>query len=504
MKKAVISVSDKTGVEKLAKALAEKDYQIVATGRTANMIAEAGVGVVPVSDLTGFPEIFGGRVKTLHPKIFGGILMRHDDAGDREEAERAGVEPIDVVCVNLYPFEKTVANPNATTEDAIENIDVGGPSLIRAAAKNHKRVTVLTDPSQYDEFIEKLGADRLDEKTRKRLATAAFAHTAKYDVAIANELERRFEIERTEARLVLPKVADMRYGENPHQSAAIYGSFDDYFEPLHGKALSYNNILDVAAAAELVDEMPERSCAIIKHNNPAGAATGADAYDAYAKALSCDPVSSFGGVVVVNEPVDEKLARKLNEIFLEAIAAPAFEESALEVLKKKKNRRLLKRIRSLNEPGLRYKSAPGGLLEQSADWIDADFDDLRVATKRAPTPEESADLRFAWIVCKHVKSNAILFAKNRQTVGVGAGQVSRVDSAKIATMKAREFGFDLTGAVAASDAFFPFPDGLIEIAEAGVKAIIQPGGSVRDEEVIAAADERGVAMVFTGVRHFKH
>ncbi len=503
-KRALISVSDKEGIIAFAKTLNELDYQIVATGNTAKKLSGAGINVIEISSITSFPEIFDGRVKTLHPKIFGGILFRRDNENDKAEAEKNGIESIDIVCVNLYPFVKVAENPESSIDTIIENIDIGGPSLIRAAAKNHKFVSVLTDPSQYESFLTELKEGEISIATKKKLAVQAYSHTAHYDTYISNFLENKFELPASSVRINFEKEKDLRYGENPHQKAALYGSFHSYFDVFHGKELSYNNILDLLAAVELVEDLGEYSCAIIKHQNPAGAAIGADALEAYTKALKCDPVSSFGGIVVFTSTVDEKVAEKLNDIFLEIVCAPDFTEGALKLLTKKKNRRLLKQLKPVSDSKTMFKNIPGGVIVQDTDRETLNLNELKTVTNKKTTDAELEDLIFAWKVAKHTKSNAIVFVKDKSTLGVGAGQMSRVDSAKIAFMKAEEHGLNLKGSVAASDAFFPFADGLMEIIKCGATSVIQPGGSVRDKEVIDAADESGISMVFTGVRHFKH
>lgn len=502
---ALISVSDKTGITEIAKAIADNDYRIIATGRTAKIISEAGIKVTEVSSVTSFPEIFNGRVKTLHPVISGGILMRRDNKDDLIEAEQNNIHPIDIVCVNLYPFKEVTKNSSTDLDTAVENIDIGGPSLIRAAAKNYKYVSVLTNPSQYGNFIEELNNGEISDDTRKKLAVAAFTHTADYDVYISNYLEEKLSAEKSHFQVSYPLAKKLRYGENPHQHAEIYGGFYDYFDLLHGKELSYNNILDLVSAIEINEEHSGRiACTIVKHNNPAGVASGNNLLDAYNRALKCDPVSAFGGIVALNQIVDKDLANKLNEIFLEVVCAPGFTDDALSVLKKKKNRRLLKQLKSLNDNSVTYKNLPGGIIKQDADKIDFLEEKLQFVTNKKPTDKEMEDLIFAWKVAKHTKSNAIVFAKDSATLGVGAGQMSRIDSVKIAKMKAIEHKLDLQNSVAASDAFFPFADGLLEIVNCGAVSVIQPGGSVRDQEVIDAANEKNISMVFTGIRHFKH
>ncbi len=505
MKKiALLSVSDKTGITELAKKLSEYNYDILATGNTAKIIEESGIKCIGIQNFASFPEVFSGRVKTLQPKIFGGILMRRDNQSDQKEAEENSVLPIDIVCVNLYPFPQVVKRDDIDISEKIENIDIGGPSLIRAAAKNYKYVSVLTNPAQYEEFTKELEMGSISSVTKEKLASAAFAHTSYYDTIIADFFESEFNEEKLAIRNDLPINKKLRYGENPHQDAFIAGNFYDYFDVLHGKELSYNNIVDLVAAIDLVNELDPTSCAIIKHTNAAGAATGVTVLESYLKALSGDPVSSFGGIVAFNDKVDVETAEKLNEIFLEIIVAPDFDENALEVLKKKKNRRLLKIKKKDTETKFIAKNIPGGLLVQSMDDSRSIGLELNTVTDNKPSDQEIDDLKFAWVVCKHTKSNAIVYVKDKKVLGVGAGQMSRIDSAKIAAMKAKEHGHRLEGAVAASDAFFPFADGLLEIVNNGIKSIIQPGGSVRDAEVIDAANQNNVSMIFTGIRNFKH
>ncbi|MGB5847570.1 MAG: bifunctional phosphoribosylaminoimidazolecarboxamide formyltransferase/IMP cyclohydrolase [Ignavibacteriaceae bacterium] len=505
MKKlALISVSDKSNLTKLSKGLADNGYEIIASGNTANKIREAGIKVTQISDITGFPELFSGRVKTLHPKILGGILFRRENDSDKKEAEQNNIYPIDVVCVNLYPFIEVTKKNNVDIDTAIENVDIGGPSLVRAAAKNFQYVSILTSPDQYNPFLDELSSGNISDQTRMNLAVDAFSHTAEYDTHIANYFESKFETEKKSLRINLPVTKTLRYGENPHQSARIYGEFFSNFEILHGKELSYNNIFDMISAVELVEDLGKNACTIIKHSNPAGAAIGIDNYDAYEKALRCDPVSAFGGIVAFNDVIDEKIADKLNEIFLEVISAPEYTNEALSILKKKKNRRLLKQIKPIEKEKFYLKSIPGGIIRQETDNLDIVEEIISFPTSKKPDEKELEDLYFAWKVAKHTKSNAIVFAKGKATLGVGAGQMSRLDSAKIAYMKAKEHGLDLKGSVAASDAFFPFADGLLEIINCGAVSVIQPGGSVRDQDVIDAANEHNVSMVFTGIRHFKH
>ncbi len=505
MKKfALISVSDKTAVIDFARELNSLEYQILATGNTFKLLSENKIDCLEIRDFTGFPEIFDGRVKTLHPKVFGGILMRRDNVTDLKEAGENQILPIDIVCVNLYPFPNVVNRTDISLEEKIENIDIGGPSLIRASAKNFENVSVLTDPSQYSGFISELKSGQVSINTRKKLAYAAFSYTSFYDTLIVNYFEKEFEQPKTAIRLNFKSSFDLRYGENPHQSAYLFGDFENYFDILHGKELSYNNIVDLSAAVELVNEFDEAACVIVKHTNPCGAAIGKNVFDAYERSLSCDPVSAFGGIVAFNKEVDEATAEKMNEIFTEIIVAPAFTEKALELLKTKKNRRIVKIKKNIDRNELLVKSIPGGLLVQEKDNSKIDETQLKLVTEKKYSEKELDDLKFAWTVCKHTKSNAIIYVKDKKAIGVGAGQMSRLDSTKIAAEKAKQFGHDLNGAVAASDAFFPFADGLLEIISNGITAVIQPGGSVRDEEVVAAANEKNISMVFTGIRNFKH
>lgn len=504
MKYALISVSDKTGIIELAQKLIVFDYKILATGRTAKLLNENSINCAEVSDFTGFPEIFDGRVKTLQPKIFGGILMRRDVEEDINQSLANDIEPIDIVVVNLYPFPQVVNRNDISNDEKIENIDIGGPSLIRAAAKNYKFVSVLTHPNQYSEFMNELQNGEISESTRQRLASEAFDYTSYYDTLIANYLEKEFNQKPKSVRLNYKFSTELRYGENPHQKAELFGDFYSYFEFIHGKELSYNNIVDLVAAVELVEELDDFSCAIIKHTNPCGAATSDSSFNSYVKALSTDPVSAFGGIVAFNSEVDLSTAKKLNEIFLEIIVAPSFTSEAIEELKIKKNRRLLKHIKKFSSEDKIIKGVPGGLLIQDKDNSRISEEDFKLVTTKNINDSEKEDLIFAWTICKHTKSNTIIFAKDKKILGVGAGQMSRVDSARIAGMKAKENGHNLQGAVAASDAFFPFADGLIEIAKSGITAVVQPGGSVRDNEVIDAANKNNIAMVFTGIRNFKH
>lgn len=505
MKKiALLSVSDKSKIIEFAQALIQEGYEILATGNTAKILLSNNIKVNEISSFTGSPEIFDGRVKTLHPKIFGGILFRRDLEKDLEQALTNNIEAIDVVCVNLYPFVKTIQNPSSTLDEIIENIDIGGPSLVRASAKNYKFVSILTNPDQYESFIEEMKSGSISIETRQKLAVAAYSHTANYDTHIANYLESKFSLPSSHLRINEKLSSSLRYGENPHQNAEIYGSFNEFFEVFHGKEISYNNILDLVSAVELCEDLGEISCTIIKHNNPAGAAIGKNPYEAYIRALKCDPVSSFGGIVAFNKEVDAETAKELNKIFLEIVCAPSFSDEALEILKKKKDRRLVKQTKSVLSKSRMFRSIPGGVLVQDSDSISLNENELKFVTDQKTSEEELEDLKFAWKIAKHTKSNAIVYVKDKATLGVGAGQMSRIDSAKIAVMKAKEHGLDLNGSVAASDAFFPFADGLLEIIKCGAKAVIQPGGSVRDQEVIDAANQNNISMVFTGIRHFKH
>ncbi len=517
IQRAILSVTDKTGLVEFARKLAGMGVELVSTGGTAKLLRDSGITVKDISELTGFPEMLDGRVKTLHPKVHGGILHRRENAGHRAAVAEHGIPAIDMVVVNLYAFEKTAAKPGVHFEEIIENIDIGGPSMIRSAAKNFQDVAVVTSPGDYDAIAEEMGRSTgaLSKETKWRLAQKAFATTTAYDSAIASTLERvsinadggyelapRTNFPET-LRLSFRKQMDLRYGENPHQKAAMYaddsGSGVAHAKQVQGKELSYNNIVDLQAAWDLASEFDETVCAIIKHTNPCGTATGKTLAEAYVRALVCDPVSAFGGVIGVNRPVDAAAAAEMAKLFLEVIAAPSFDAGAKEAFASKKNLRLVEV--PAGQQSWVLKNISGGMLVQDADRHRLAEGDLKIVTKRAPTAEEKRALLFAWKVCKHVKSNAILYARDGQTVGVGAGQMSRVDSCKIGAMKAQ---LPLKGTVAASDAFFPFPDGVEEIAKAGATAIIQPGGSVRDQEVIEAADRLGLAMIFTGVRHFRH
>jgi phosphoribosylaminoimidazolecarboxamide formyltransferase / IMP cyclohydrolase len=515
VRRAILSVTDKTGLVDFARKLSAFGIELISTGGTAKLLREAGIAVKDISDLTGFPEMLDGRVKTLHPKVHGGILHRREDPKHVAAVAEHGISPIDMVVVNLYAFEKTAAKPGVAFEELIENIDIGGPSMIRSAAKNFNDVAIVTSPADYDAIADELQRESgaLSHQTKWRLAQKAFATTAAYDSAIASTLESisadSFQIQPDASvfpatlRFSFHKTLDLRYGENPHQKAAMYsdgsGAGVANARQLQGKELSFNNIVDLQAAWDLAQEFEEPVVAIIKHTNPCGTATGGTLAEAYKRALECDPVSAFGGVIGVNRPIDAAAAEEMHKLFLEVIAAPSFDEAAKAKFASKKNLRLVEVVPANQKWVL--KNVSGGMLVQDADARVLQESDLKVVTKRPPTPEETRALLFAWKVCKHVKSNAIVYARDGQTVGVGAGQMSRVDSAKIGAMKAQ---LPLKGTVAASDAFFPFPDGVEEIAKAGATAIIQPGGSQRDPEVIEAADRLGLAMLFTGVRHFRH
>ena len=520
IERALISVSDKTGAVEFARGLVSRGIEIVSTGGTAKLLREAGIKVRDVAELTGWPEMLGGRVKTLHPKVHGGILFRRGNADDRKQTAEHGIAPIDMVVVNLYPFEATAAKANLTPEELIENIDIGGPAMVRSAAKNFESVAVVTDPADYSKILEELGEKReLTLARRLELARKAYALTARYDGMIATELERLAadgavklaERPLLPARLhyALERREAMRYGENPHQQAALYVPAGRAVtglagaKQLQGKELSYNNLVDLEAAWRLVEEFERPAAVIIKHTNPAGTAEQATLREAYLKALECDPVSAFGGVLAFNRPLDGETVEEVSKLFVECIVAPGYDAASREKLATKKNLRLMELAAAAPE-GLQLKCISGGMLVQQADHHALKESDLKVVTGRAPTAEEMRALLFGWKVCKHVKSNAIVFVREGQSLAVGAGQMSRVDSVKIAVMKASANGRLLKGSVVASDAFFPFPDGVEEAAKAGATAVIQPGGSVRDNDVIAAANRLGMAMVFTGVRHFRH
>lgn len=510
IKTALISVYDKTGIIDFARELQNLDIEIISTGGTYNFLLQNGIRARKVEEITGFPEILGGRVKTLHPKILAGILAVRDDPWHIEQLKQFEIELIDLVVVNLYPFAQTISKKDFKLEEAIEQIDIGGVTLLRAAAKNYKYVAGISNPNKYGEIISELKSNNceLSDKTRLSLAVEIFQYTSRYDAVITNFLFSQLteDVLPRVFYLNLNKAKDLRYGENPHQRSALYGDFFNHFEQLHGKELSHNNVLDISSATELVLEFDKPACAIVKHTNPCG--VGIDdtsIIEAFKKAFATDIVSPFGGVISFNRPIDLKTAIEIDNIFFEVIIAPEFSSDALSFLMRKKNRRLIKyKNINLKDIGFDFKRVIGGVLVQEADLINFEPSNLKVVSKREPTVDEMEALIFAWKVVKHVKSNAIVYAKKDRTLGIGAGQMSRVDASKIAVMKAKEMGHDLKGSVVASDAFFPFPDGLIEAIKAGATAVIQPGGSIRDEEIIKTADEYNIAMVFTGIRHFKH
>jgi phosphoribosylaminoimidazolecarboxamide formyltransferase / IMP cyclohydrolase len=507
IKRALISVSDKTGIVPFARRLSEMGIEIVSTGGTATLLRKESVPHIEIEKFTGFPEILNGRVKTLHPKVHGGLLFLRDSPDHQRQASENQIEQIDLVVVNLYPFESTIARPEVTMEEAIEQIDIGGPSMLRSAAKNYQSVTVVTDPSDYAVVLEEIEQHRGETTIaiREQFAIKAFLKTARYDQAIADYL-RREQSSSGSYTLSLPLEMRLRYGENPHQSASLYGHFTEYFQKLHGKELSYNNILDIDGAAGLIREFSEPTVAILKHTNPCGVGSDPDLREAWIKAFSTDKQAPFGGIIICNRPLTEALARAISEIFSEVIIAPEFEPEARALLQKKKNLRLMKMLggpeKKEDEPTVR--SVLGGLLVQERDGAELKEPERHVVSARPPTAEEMKAMLFGWRVVKHVKSNAIVFASRDRTLGIGAGQMARVDSSRIAIWKANEAGLSLKGSAVCSDAYFPFGDGLIAASEAGATAAIQPGGSIRDPEVITAANDRGMAMVFTGVRHFKH
>jgi phosphoribosylaminoimidazolecarboxamide formyltransferase/IMP cyclohydrolase len=511
IERAIISVSDKTGVVEFAKELSNLGIEIYSTGGTKAKLSEAGVPVQSVSALTNFPEIMDGRVKTLHPAIHSGILADLSKQSHIDELEAHGLKSIDLLVVNLYPFEETLKK-EAPHDEMIENIDIGGPTMLRAAAKNYKWTAVVVNPSRYDSVIDSLTNNgcTLPEETRVQLAGEVFEHTARYDSIISNYFNKYNKIELAPVvNVSFKKEQDLRYGENPHQAAALYGNISEIFDHLHGKELSYNNIIDIDSAAKIINEFSDDAMptvAIVKHTNPCGVGRGSDLITAYDNAFSTDRVSPFGGIIAMNKTLDMQMAEKIHSIFTEVLIAPDFTDEALEHLSKKKDRRLIKlnydKLKSAQ--GYELKSVLGGLLSQSADTAIINNEELRVVTDREPSDEEWEAMMFNWKVCKHVKSNAIVYGTKDRTLGIGAGQMSRVDSSRIAVEKSKLMGLDLTGSIVASDAFFPFADGLLEAVQAGATAVIQPGGSVRDDEVIKAANDNNIAMIFTGMRHFKH
>ncbi|MBY0147711.1 bifunctional phosphoribosylaminoimidazolecarboxamide formyltransferase/IMP cyclohydrolase [Neobacillus niacini] len=509
-KRALISVSDKNGISDFAKELVSLGFEIISTGGTKKALQEQGIPVLGVSDVTGFPEILEGRVKTLNPFIHGGLLAKHDDEQHQNQLDEHNIDPIQVVCVNLYPFQQTIAKPDVTTEDAIENIDIGGPTMLRASAKNHQYVTVVVDPADYSKVIEELKADgKTTLETRRKLAAKVFRHTAAYDALIAEYMTELSQEETPETLTVTYELKQhLRYGENPHQKAAFYkkplGSTFSIAnaQQLHGKELSYNNINDADAALQIVKEFTEPAAVAVKHMNPCGIGTGTSSFTAFEKAFAADPVSIFGGIIAFNREVDAETAGKLREIFLEIIIAPSFTEEALSILTSKKNLRLLTiPFSEAKKSEMKLTTIEGGLLAQEQDTFTLENAAISVPTKRQPTEQEWAALKLGWKVVKHVKSNAIVVTKEDMTIGIGAGQMNRVGAAEIALKQAGE---KAAGAALASDAFFPMDDTVEAAAKAGITAIIQPGGSIRDEDSIKKADEYGIAMVFTGVRHFKH
>ena len=521
IKQALISVSDKTGVLEFARALANKGVAILSTGGTAKLLADNGVAVTEVADYTGFPEMLDGRVKTLHPKVHGGILARRDFPDHVAKLAEHAIPTIDMVVVNLYPFQQTVAKDNCSLEDAIENIDIGGPTMLRSAAKNHRDVVVVCDPLDYAAVLAEMEGE-ISYDTRFMLAKKVFAHTAQYDGAITNYLTSLGADRAHATRAAFPqtlnmtveKVQDMRYGENPHQAAAFYrdllpaaGALASYTQ-LQGKELSYNNIADADAAWECVKTLggfeQSAGCVIVKHANPCGVAIGVDAFDAYGRALQTDPTSAFGGIIAFNVEVDGKTATEIAKLFVEVLIAPSFTAEALQIMAAKQNVRLLKIALGNGHNPYDVKRVGGGLLVQTPDAKNVGLGELRVVSKKQPTQQQLQDLMFAWRVAKFVKSNAIVFCANGMTLGVGAGQMSRIDSARIASIKAQNAGLSLAGSAVASDAFFPFRDGLDVVVDAGATCVIHPGGSMRDQEVIDAADERDIVMLYTGTRHFRH
>lgn len=510
IRRALISVSDKRGLPEFAAALQTLGVEIISTGGTFDALRRHGIAVRQVGDVTGFPEILDGRVKTLHPAIHAALLAVPENPDHVRQLAAHGITPIDMVVVNLYPFASTVARNGVTLAEAVEQIDIGGPSMLRSAAKNFRHKAVVVNPDAYGAILEEMrnGNGVVSEETCFALARGVFRHTAAYDAMIAGYLDRTAHGETAlppVLQLSAARELDLRYGENPHQRAALYGAWSSLFEKLHGKELSFNNIVDVSAAAALVTEFDEPTVAIIKHTNPCGVGSAPTLAEAYAKAFATDTKAPFGGIVAVNRPLDMEAAERIDRVFTEVIVAPSFTERALEFLRKKKDRRLVRLatdIRKRRDPDIR--SVPGGFLVQEPDTLPATAEQMRVVTRRQPTDEELRAMSFAWRVARHVKSNAIVYAASDRTLGVGAGQMSRLDASRIAVCKAQDAGISLRGAAVGSDAFFPFADGLLEAIRAGATAVIQPGGSIRDAEVIAAADEHEIVMMFTGTRHFRH
>lgn len=509
--RAIISVSDKTDVVEFAKALRRWNIEIISTGGTLKTLKNAGITAISVTDVTGFPEILDGRVKTIHPNIHAGLLAKNDDPDHLRSLQELNIKPIDLIAINLYPFEETISKKNVTLDESIEQIDIGGPAMLRAAAKNFLHKVVISSPDQYQLVIAELENNNgsVSRQTRFKLAQKVFQRTAQYDSIIAEFLSSQD----TDGKEILPshvslnykKLEDLRYGENPHQLGALYGNYSFYVEKLHGKELSYNNIVDIQAAIELAEEFSEPIAVIIKHTNPCGVGSASSLVEAYRKAFATDSKSAYGGIIALNRPIDMETAIEIDKIFTEVVIAPEFPDEVLTLMKKKKDRRLMKQLRPFKgSSSLIAKPIAGGMLLQTVDDLLMVPEKINIVTKRSPTENEYAAMMFGWRVAKHVKSNAIVYSLPDRTIGVGAGQMSRVDSARIAVMKAKEAGLNLKGTAAASDAYFPFPDGLIEVVKAGATAVIQPGGSIRDKEVINAANENNIAMIFTGVRHFKH
>lgn len=509
IKRALLSVSNKAKLIPLAQALHDAGVELISTGGTAKSITKAGIPVKDISEITHFEECLGGRVKTLHPNVHAGLLARTSYQPDVDELQKLNIEPIELVVVNLYPFKETIKKEDCSLAEATEYIDIGGPTMVRAAAKNFAHVCVLTNPSQYDKFIKEFSREKsISFESRKDLARSAFNHTAGYDATIANYFNDLFE-EPTppQINLSFKKSQELRYGENPHQRGAVYGNQTDYIDCFHGKKLSYNNYADIDAALNLIADFdsPEPTCAIFKHTVPSGVGIANTLEEAYRKAFKTDTSSPFGGIIIVNKKMDLNTARAIDEIFTEIIIAPEYDEEALELLQKKANRRLIRQTRGIKSEKSRiFRSIFGGALFQDADHRLVNSNELKVVSKRQPTKQEQKDLIFAWKIVKHVKSNAIVYVKDNMTLGIGSGQTSRIDSSEIAIAKAKKFNLDLTGSVLASDAFFPFADGVEAAAKAGATAVIQPGGSIRDKEVIEMADKYDMAMLFTGIRHFKH
>ncbi len=509
IKRALLSVSDKKGLIPLAEALANAGVELISTGGTAKVIKEAGIAVKDVSEITHFPECLDGRVKTLHPKVHAGILARTSYQPDVEQLKELDVEAFQLVVVNLYPFKETISQPDCTLAKAVEYIDIGGPTMVRAAAKNFAHVCILTNAGQYQNFVDELkNKDEITFSTRQELAKAAFNHTAEYDVAIANYFNSITE-EGTPSQMNVSfrKNHDLRYGENPHQLAGVYGHQNVYIDCFHGKELSYNNYLDVDAALHLIadfeDDKP--TCAIFKHTIPSGVAIADNLTDAYNKAFSTDTDSPFGGIVIVNQTLDMETAEAINKIFTEIIIAPDYADGVIEMLEQKKNRRLIRQLKSVRDDhSMTFRSIFGGALEQEADIKVINPNDFKVVTKKKPTDDEFAELLFAWKIVKHVKSNAIVYTKDQKTIGIGSGQTSRIDSSEFAIARAKKFNHDLKSSVIASDAYFPFADNIEVAVKAGATAVIQPGGSIRDDEVIQMADKYNLSMIFTGARHFRH